>query len=63
MISVQEKYPLPVVLTLLLDRQMGAINFGFLQAGVVVTMIPCIALFLVLQKYYVSGLVSGGVKS
>jgi len=63
MISVQEKYPLPVILTLLLDRQMGAINFGFLQAGVVVTMIPCIALFLVLQKYYVSGLVSGGVKS
>jgi multiple sugar transport system permease protein len=63
MISVQEKYPLPVVLTLLSDRQMGATNFGFLQAGVVVTMIPCIALFLVLQKYYVSGLVSGGVKS
>lgn len=63
MFSVQEKYPLPVVLTLLGDRQMGATNFGFLQAGVVVTMIPCIALFLVLQKYYVSGLVSGGVKS
>jgi multiple sugar transport system permease protein len=63
MISTQEKYPLPVVLTLLLDRQMGATNFGFLQAGVVVTMIPCILLFLVLQKYYVSGLISGGVKS
>ena len=63
MISTQENYPLPVVLTLLLDRQMGATNFGFLQAGVVVTMIPCILLFLVLQKYYVSGLVSGGVKS
>jgi len=63
MISVQEKYPLPVILTLLTDRQMGATNFGFLQAGVMVTMIPCIVLFLFLQKYYVSGLISGGVKS
>lgn len=63
MLSTQENYPLPVVLTLLTDRQMGATNFGFLQAGVVVTMVPCIVLFLVLQKYYVSGLISGGVKS
>lgn len=63
MISVQEKYPLPVVLTLLSDRQLGSLNFGLLQAGVVVTMIPCITLFVVLQKYYVSGLISGGVKS
>jgi multiple sugar transport system permease protein len=63
LISVQEKYSLPVVLTLLGDRQMGATNFGFLQAGVVVTMLPCIALFLVLQKYYVNGLISGSVKA
>jgi multiple sugar transport system permease protein len=40
----------------------GIIDWGALQAGIVVTMIPCIILFLLLQRYYVRGLTAGAVK-
>jgi multiple sugar transport system permease protein len=33
-----------------------------LQAGITISIIPCIGVYLLLQKYYVSGLMSGAVK-
>jgi multiple sugar transport system permease protein len=33
-----------------------------LEAGVVITMLLCIVIFLVLQRYYVRGLAAGAVK-
>jgi len=33
-----------------------------LQAGITIAMIPCIAVYLLLQRYYVSGLLTGAVK-
>jgi multiple sugar transport system permease protein len=33
-----------------------------LQAGVTVSIIPCVAIYLLLQKYYVSGFTSGALK-
>jgi len=33
-----------------------------MEAGVVVMAIPCIILFLLLQRYYVRGFMSGAVK-
>jgi multiple sugar transport system permease protein len=33
-----------------------------LQAGITIAMIPCIGIYLLLQKYYVSGFTSGAVK-
>ncbi len=33
-----------------------------LQAGVTVAIIPCVLIYLLLQRYYVSGLLSGAVK-
>jgi multiple sugar transport system permease protein len=33
-----------------------------LQAGVTIAVIPCVLVYLLLQKYYVSGLYSGAVK-
>jgi len=50
----------------LLNAQSGAfgtINAGAVQAGVVVTMAPAIVIFLILQRYYISGLVAGAVKA
>jgi multiple sugar transport system permease protein len=38
------------------------LNWGILEAGVVVTMIPCIIIFLLLQRYYVKGMTAGAVK-
>ena len=33
-----------------------------LQAGITISMIPCIGVYLLLQRYYVSGLLTGAVK-
>jgi ABC-type glycerol-3-phosphate transport system permease component len=38
------------------------IDFGALQAGVMVNIIPCLILFLILQRYYVKDLMGGSVK-
>jgi multiple sugar transport system permease protein len=58
----QTKYTLPIMLTLLNSKLYGQINWGLMQAGVIITMIPCVVLFLTLQKYYIQGLMSGSVK-
>jgi ABC-type glycerol-3-phosphate transport system permease component len=39
----------------------GSTDWGILQAGVIIFIIPCIPVYLLLQKYYVSGLMSGAV--
>ena len=62
LLSDQTKFTLPVLLTTLQTGQLGTLNWGILEAGVVVTMIPCIVIFLILQRYYVSGLTAGAVK-
>jgi multiple sugar transport system permease protein len=51
-----------VFLTTLVTGRLGAIDWGLLEAGVVITMLPCIVIFLVLQRYYVRGLSAGAVK-
>jgi multiple sugar transport system permease protein len=48
-----------VFLTTLVTGRLGAINWGVLEAGVVITMIPCIVILLLLQRNYVRGLVAG----
>jgi len=59
----QVKYTLPIMLTLLNTKLYGQVDWGLMQAGVIVTMIPSIILFLTLQRYYVQGLMAGGVKA
>ena len=44
------------------DRQFGAVDWGALQASVIISIIPCLAVYLALQRYYISGLLSGAVK-
>jgi multiple sugar transport system permease protein len=41
---------------------LGGTDWGMLQAGVTISVLPCVAVYLLLQKYYVSGLISGAVK-
>lgn len=62
LLSDQTKFTLPILLTTLQSGQFGVLNWGVLEAGVVVTMVPCIVIFLILQRYYVSGLTAGAVK-
>ncbi len=34
-----------------------------MQAGISVGMLPCAILFLLMQRYYISGLIAGAVKA
>ena len=56
------KYTLPIMLVNIRSGQYGTVDFGALQAGVVVAMLPCLVLYLLLQRFYVSGLINGSLK-
>ncbi|WP_233571675.1 carbohydrate ABC transporter permease [Cellulomonas triticagri] len=58
----QKLYTLPVSLQMLASGQNNQLDWGVMQAGVTVTVVPCVVIYLLLQKYYVSGLLSGAVK-
>ena len=57
-----EKQTLPVIGAFVRYGKFGGINWGSVQASVTIMMIPCIILFLILQRYYVRGITSGAVK-
>jgi len=63
MMNDDSSYTLPVVLALSRTQtSLGGTDWGMLQAGVTLSIIPCVGVYLLLQKYYVSGLLSGAVK-
>lgn len=62
LITAQEKFTLPVTLTLVSSGDFGTIDWGSLQAGVALTIVPCIVIYALLQRYYVSGMLSGALK-
>ena len=41
---------------------LGGTDWGMLQAGVTISMLPCLAIYLLLQRYYFSGFLTGVVK-
>ena len=55
-------FTLPLMLVNVRSGTFGEIDFGALQAGVAVAMVPCLVLYLVLQRYYVSGLLNGALR-
>lgn len=61
--SSSDHYTLPVMLVNVQSGLYGSIDWGAVQAGVTITMLPCVVLFLVLQRFYVSGLTAGAVKA
>ncbi len=61
-LSSYNKLTLPVKLYDVSVGTYGTVNNAYLSAGIVFAMVPCIALYLALQRYYVQGLMSGAVK-
>jgi multiple sugar transport system permease protein len=56
-------FTLPLVLAAARqETSIGGTDWGLLQAGVTVSVIPCVLFYALLQKYYVSGFLSGVVK-
>ena len=56
------KFTLPVARVSLRTGSQGAIDFGALEAGVVIAALPCVLLFVALQRHYVRGFTSGALK-
>jgi multiple sugar transport system permease protein len=56
-------FTLPLVLAAARqETSVGGTDWGMLQAGITISIIPCMLFYLLLQKYYVSGFLSGAVK-
>lgn len=55
-------FTLPVALLNIQSGTYGAVNFGYLIAGSVIAMVPCVILYVGLQRFYIQGLASGAVK-
>jgi multiple sugar transport system permease protein len=57
-----DNQPLPLALVNMRQQVMGVIDYGVTEAGVVVLTVPCVILFLALQRHYVRGFMSGALK-
>lgn len=62
MLLKDSKYTLPVLLSSIRTGYYGSIDWGALQAGIAITILPSMILFLLLQRYYAQGLSSGAIK-
>jgi multiple sugar transport system permease protein len=63
MMSRSERFTLPLILAAArTETSLGGTDWGMLQAGITISIIPCVLVYLLLQRYYVSGLMSGAVK-
>jgi multiple sugar transport system permease protein len=62
LISDPSQSPLPLAIAVLRQQTMGVIDYGATEAGVVVMTVPCIIVFVLLQRYYMRGFMSGAVK-
>jgi multiple sugar transport system permease protein len=61
-LTTDSKYTLSVALLNVETGTYGAVNYGYLVSGAVISMIPVVILYVGLQRYYVQGLISGAVK-
>jgi multiple sugar transport system permease protein len=62
LISDSAKMPLPLAVANMRQQVMGIVDYGATEAGVVVLALPCVVLFLALQRHYVRGFMSGALK-
>jgi multiple sugar transport system permease protein len=63
LISDASKMTLPVFLQSAQSQFLGGIDWGLMQAGIGVSILPCALLFLALQRFYINGLIAGAVKA
>jgi multiple sugar transport system permease protein len=57
------KFTLPLNLAILRTKtSLGGTDWGALQAGITISIIPCVLFYLLLQRYFIAGFLSGAVK-
>jgi multiple sugar transport system permease protein len=62
LINDSERMTLPLAVSNLRGQVQGVVDYGATEAGVVILALPCIVLFLLLQRHYVRGFMSGALK-
>ncbi|MDQ7904049.1 carbohydrate ABC transporter permease [Phytohabitans sp. ZYX-F-186] len=62
LINDTERMTLPLAVSNLRGQVQGVVDYGATEAGVVILALPCIVLFLLLQRHYVRGFMSGALK-
>ncbi|MFI6781625.1 carbohydrate ABC transporter permease [Micromonospora sp. NPDC050276] len=62
LINDTERMTLPLAVSNLRGQVQGVVDYGATEAGVVVLALPCVVLFLLLQRHYVRGFMSGALK-
>jgi multiple sugar transport system permease protein len=63
MMSKSSSFTLPLILAAArTETSLGGTDWGMLQAGITISIVPCVVVYLLLQRYYVLGLMSGAVK-
>ncbi|MGN6427933.1 MAG: carbohydrate ABC transporter permease [Leifsonia sp.] len=62
LINDSNRMTLPLAISNLRGQVQGVVDYGATEAGVVVLALPCILLFLLLQRHYVRGFLSGAFK-
>lgn len=62
LINDSNRMTLPLAVSNLRGQVQGVVDYGATEAGVVVLALPCVLLFLILQRHYVTGFMSGAFK-
>ena len=60
--SKETNFTVPVMLVSVRAGHFGSVDWGALQAGVIIAIVPCALIYILLQKHYVSGFLSGAIK-
>ncbi len=60
--SRESSFTVPIMLVSVRAGRLGAVDWGALQAGVILSILPCVIVYLLLQRYYVAGFLNGAVK-
>ncbi|WP_261986992.1 carbohydrate ABC transporter permease [Actinomadura sp. HBU206391] len=58
--QTQDRYTLPVALAIFSNHE--STHYGLLLAGAVVVVVPVLVLFLALQRFFIEGIASTGIK-
>ncbi|MEO6300227.1 MAG: carbohydrate ABC transporter permease [Paracoccaceae bacterium] len=58
----EKQFTVPIMMTGVRTGDFGSVNWGGLQASVIISILPCLLIYVLLQRYYISGLLSGAVK-
>ena len=62
LLSDAKKFTMPVAVYSMQQHTFGAIDYGALEAGVMVMALPCLLLFVLLQRHYVRGFLTGALR-